>query len=43
MKTKINVTSLKNNKLAGNSIQRAVPKISLCNYSSSAYVSHILK
>lgn len=38
----MNVASLKNNKLAGNSIQIAAPKMPLRNYSSSASL-HIPK
>lgn len=43
MKTNLNVASLKNNKLAGTSNPIAVPKMSLCNYSSSESVLHIPK
>ena len=39
----MNVASLENNKLAGTSNRIAVPKMALCNYSSSEYVLHIPK
>lgn len=38
MKANVNAASLKNYKLAEDSIQKAVPKMSLYNYSSSAHV-----